>query len=266
MKTDLHIHSTFSIDSKATLEAIIKAAEKQEVDIIAITDHADFAIGDSCVEPDSYLTALNELQQLNPQIKILRGIELGLQFEHTRQCQDFMANQNFDFVIGSMHRALALDFHNGEYFSGRSIKESWQIYFEETLKAMHSFSDFDIFGHADIIRRYAQTRNSTIPEELMMLLDKVLCWLVDNGKGLELNSSGLRYGLDSMHPTVHILKRFRDLGGEIVTIGSDSHTDATIGHSFSEACGILSDCGFRYLAWFENRVPKFAGLEKNNYA
>ena len=261
IKTDCHNHSNYSQDCRETPEQLVEAALTRGIDVMAITDHADFAQGDSIFDPDVYLTHLHALSGKINGMTLLCGVELGIQAEHAELCRRFVAGRSFDFVIASMHRARELDFYYGEFYKQHSnIEECWKIYLEESLRAIQAFSDFDVFGHIDIIRRYSLTRGTLIPGTLQPQLDALLSWLIEHDKGIEINTSGIRYGLDSFHPHISILRRFRELGGQIVTIGSDSHGSATIGQDFTGAVELLRSCGFQRLAWFKNRQPHFADL------
>ncbi len=261
IKTDFHCHSSYSQDCRETPEQLLAAAEKLSIDILAITDHADFASGDSIFDPDSYLDHLRALAKNSRNIKLICGVELGIQAEHADLCRKFVAGRDFDFVIASMHRARELDFYYGEFYKHHAnISECWQIYLEESLKAVQTCPDFDIFGHIDIIRRYSLTRGTMIPEELQPQLDALLVWLIEHEKGIEINTSGIRYGLDSFHPHAALLRRYRQLGGSIVTIGSDSHSTATIGENFAAAVDLLKTSGFSQLAWYEKRQVHFADV------
>lgn len=262
IKTDFHCHSNYSQDCRETPEQLLSAAEQKQIDILTITDHADFVPGDSIFDPATYLTNLRQLASTNTKVRLMAGVELGIQAAHAERCRSFIAGHNFDFIIASMHRALELDFYYGEFYEQhKNVHECWQIYLEESLKAVKAFSDFDIFGHLDIIRRYNLTRGTLIPDELQPALDELLIWLIEHHKGIEINTSGKRYGLESFHPHPVILKRYRQLGGEIVTIGSDSHGSANLGEGFNEAVELLKACGFKRLAWFSQRELHFADLE-----
>ena len=237
------------------------AAATQQIDVLAITDHADFAAGDSCFDPKTYLEHLHRVKATCKQLQLICGVELGIQAEHAELCRKFMRGHDFDFVIGSMHRACELDFYCGEFYQKHTnIDDCWQVYLQEALRAVKAYNDFDVFGHLDIIRRYNITKHTLIPEKLLPLLDELLLWLINNGKGIEINTSGLRYGLDSVHPNTALLKRYRQLGGTIVTIGSDSHASTTIGQNFALAVELLKTTGFTKLTWFEKRQPHFADL------
>jgi len=254
IKTDCHNHSNYSQDCRETPEQLVEAALTRGIDVMAITDHADFAEGDSIFDPDAYLAHLHALSGKINGMTLLCGVELGIQAEHAELCHRFVAGRSFDFVIASMHRARELDFYYGEFYKQHSnIEECWKIYLEESLRAVRAFSDFDVFGHIDIIRRYSLTRGTLIPETLQPQLDALLSWLIEHDKGIEINTSGIRYGLDSFHPHVSILRRFRQLGGRIVSIGSDSHGSASIGAGFFEAIEMLRSEGFTSFATFHRR-------------
>lgn len=260
MKTDLHIHSNYSSDGKATPEEILAQASARGINVLAITDHADFAIGDSCFVQEPYLAHLRALSNQQSDLTLLCGVELGIQAEHADRCASFISGHAFDFVIGSMHRARELDFYNGEFFKDLSVDQCWEIYLTETIRAVKVCCNFDVLGHLNIISRYNITRNTNPAPSLAPLLEELFKWLINNGKGIEINTSGLRYGLDSVHPTQELLERFRELGGEIVTIGSDSHNTSTIGQDFTLAVDMLKSCGFKHHAWFKNRRAQFADL------
>lgn len=258
MITDLHCHTNFSIDCPVSPDLMLKAAENKGIDILTFTDHADFAQGDSCVDPDKYISEIRQLCEKSRQVKLLCGIETGLQFEHREKFAQFMKNREFDFVIGSMHRAGELDFFNGEFYAGRTAEDCWKIYLEETLKAINSCSDFDVLGHFDIIARYDHLKGKMFPEKLLPELDRVLVWLIKNGKGLEINTSGIFYQLNRCHPEQLILKRYKDLGGKILTIGSDAHREESVGRNLKEGYEAASIVGFTQVAWFEKRKIHFA--------
>lgn len=258
--TDLHCHTSFSSDCQVSPEEMLRSAENKSINILAITDHADFAKGDSCVEAEAYIKKLRKLAASSNSVKLLCGIETGIQFEHREKFNQFMKNRDFDFVIGSMHRARELDFFNGEFYFERSAEDCWKTYLEETWKAITSCSNFDVLGHFDIITRYDHLKGQGFPRKFMPLLDKIFSWLIDNDKGIEVNTSGLYYQLDRCHPETVIIERFHDLGGKIVTLGSDAHLAESVGRSMDEGIKTLKNAGFDKLAWFEKRKVQFAEL------
>ena len=240
---------------------MLLAAEERNIDMLAITDHADFVPGDSIFDPDAYLKELHSLADRHKRVKLACGVELGIQAERADLCRAFTAGRNFDFVIGSMHRAAELDFYYGEFYKYHTdVEDCWRIYLEEAIRAVKAVQDFDVLGHIDIIRRYGLTRATTLPDRLMPLLDELFVWLIEQNKGIEINTSAIRYGLETFHPYPELLQRYRQLGGEIVTIGSDSHSSSTLGENFSQAVELLKYCGFKRLTWYKNRQPHFADV------
>ena len=89
------------------------------------------------------------------------------------------------------------------------------------------------------------------------IVDSILSYLIENEKGIEVNTAGLVKGLSNPNPCRDIIKRYRELGGDIITIGSDSHTPDTLGAHFDKAAEILTDCGFKYYCVFANRIAEY---------
>ena len=89
------------------------------------------------------------------------------------------------------------------------------------------------------------------------ILDKILETLIDKEKGIEINTGGLAKGLKEANPCMGILKRYRELGGEIITVGSDAHDTLRIADRFDRAAEMLLECGFKYYTVFEKRMPEF---------
>ena len=133
---------------------------------------------------------------------------------------------------------------------------------DETLTDISCCPDFDALGHLDYSVRYGTHREEEYSYQAFSdQIDEILRFLIEHGKGLELNTAGLKYGLPFAHPHPDILKRYRELGGEIVTIGSDAHREEHIAYGFDKVSGILEDCGFRYYAEFKNREPVFRRIK-----
>ena len=119
----------------------------------------------------------------------------------------------------------------------------------------------DVLGHLDYIVRFAKHPQDTYrPAEYGDLLDMILKYLIEHGKGLEVNTAGFKYGLSFAHPHPDILKRYRELGGEIITIGSDGHRPEHLAYDFHKVCEVLVSCGFKYYTEFRQRSPIFCAL------
>lgn len=269
LKADFHLHSCFSGDSDAPMEEIIKKAISLGLTHICFTEHYDpdfvYPAGESGtfeLNTDSYLYDLLRFREkYYGQIQIMFGVELGLQ-PHLRDALEFYTeNHDFDFIIGSSHICNRKDPYYPEFFEGRSEDEAHQEYFESILECVKETPYFDVYGHLDYVVRYGPTKNQNYTyQKHADIIDRILRAIVESGKGIELNTSGFRSGLGQPNPCVDILKRYKELGGEIITVGSDTHKPEHVGADFDKACTILKDCGFQYYTLFEKRAPEFIKL------
>ncbi len=250
---DQHNHTRFSSDGTAQPETMLEAAAAIGIRYLAITDHADFAPSDPCIDPASYLPALERCRDNVWGIRLGIGVELGIQVCHAPQVAAFLRGRDFDFVIASMHRACGLDIADGSFHRGRSIEEAWSDFLDDTLASMNACPDFDTLGHFDILSRYDATRGTTPSAAHADKLDAVLNWLIAHGKCLELNTSARRYEVGRMHPSEEILKRYVELGGRRVTIGSDAHRPNSVGTGVFEMLRLLRDCGIEAVPFFLQR-------------
>lgn len=262
---DYHTHTHFSSDSKTPPESQIQSALKKGLSCLCFTDHEDM---DYC-DPDefqldipSYTSYMENLQKTyEKQIDIRIGIEIGLQPHLFKKLPDFVSTYPFDFIIGSSHMVQHMDPYFPKFWEGRSEKESILAYYEDTLKNIQQFDCFDVYGHIDYIIRYHPDK--TKPYHYMDyidILDEILKTLIQKGKGIECNTAGFKHGLGQPNPEVSLLTRYKELGGEILTIGSDAHTPEFIAYEFQKIPTLLKDCGFRYYTIFHNRKPQFLPL------
>lgn len=260
MFIDYHIHSTFSLDSKMTLQQICAQSLLVGLDEIAVTDHYDFDCDFvSTFDHQQYFAALTQLQaQYAGKLRIKKGMELGLQPHQLAECAA-MVSDDFDFVIASVHSAQKKDLFGGEFFQGYTQWESYRAYLQEVLCCIREFARFSVVGHLDLVRRYGNFAH--IPDlmedaDCADLFREILMILIEKGKGIEVNTSGYYIGSgDHPLPTRSVLRLYRELGGEIITTGSDSHTPAQLGYRFPETYAMLRDLGFRYVTTFEKMKP-----------
>ena len=202
-----------------------------------------------------------ELQEeYRDQIDIRIGAEIGMQPYLAEYYQDFMAQHPFDFVIGSVHSVLehdvALDF-----FQKHSDPEGYKIYFEEMLQDVQKIKSYDVLGHLDYIVRYSNQGSKGFDlNDYMDIIEEILKQVIAHGKGIEMNMSGLKYGLGAPHPQPEIIKRYRELGGEIITVGADGHIPEHIAYDYHLADDILKSCGFKYYTEFKGRKPLFVKI------
>ena len=187
--------------------------------------------------------------------EILIGVEIGYQKEYLDEINDFVKSFPFDFVIASIHFADGLDFYNGDFFIGKTQSEAYQRYFEILEDMVDSFDNFDVVGNFDYITRYGNYQDKRYDfysyEEI---IDRILNKLIIKGKGIEINTSGMRNDLKIFHPKKEIIQLYKSLGGEIVTLGSDAHRAEDYAANFTEATQVLIDSGVESICEFIKRT------------
>ncbi len=260
---DFHTHSHFSTDSTFPMHMLACKAKNIGLKGICFTDHVDLDYASSEISFDfSYNDYMNELHSirysLSEDFEVFSGIELGMQPHNLSENNNVLRDKNFDFVIGSIHCVNRKDMYDGSFLEGITINEGIMHYFRDMIYCIDNFSDFDVLGHMDVIRRYIGNNESCFSYALYKgFIHNVLYKLVNSYKGLEINTAAVRYGLSTFHPLPEILKLYRFLGGEIVTIGSDSHSPDTIGFGHKAALELLSGLGFKYYTIYKERKPIF---------
>lgn len=265
MKADFHTHTNFSTDAarNSAPEVMIQSAIQHGLETICITDHMDPGfddIGEEFVfDTEAYFQTLLPLQEkYRDQIEVLIGVEFGLQPHLGEKAKEYVNKYPFDYVIGSTHVLHGLDPYIRDNFKDHTDKQLYREMFEETLINIQNVKDFDSMGHLDYIVRYGLEREKSYSyEENSDVIDAILKCLIQNGKGLELNTAGLKYGLPFAHPYPAILKRYRELGGEIITVGSDGHKPEHLAYDFHVVNDLLLGCGFKYYTEFRKRKPIF---------
>lgn len=266
MKADFHLHSSFSTDSKTPMEEMVKRGIGLGLKTMCFTEHMDFDFPmnelDFQLDTKSYQTELFGLKEKYcSQIELLFGVELGLQTHLSERLKEYTAAYPFDFVIGSSHVVDGMDPYFPEFFHGRKEEEAYRAYFQSIIDNVKAYSGMDIYGHIDYIVRYGPTKNKNYSyEQYRDILDQILEILIDKGVGIELNTAGFKYQLGQPHPHPKLIKRYRELGGEIITIGSDAHSAEHIAYKFQRAKEILENFGFHYYAEYRNRRPEFVKL------
>lgn len=262
---DYHIHTNFSIDSEAPMEEMIKSAINRGMKEIAITDHADFDTKYYPV-PDytEYIPYFNNLKEkYKDKIQMQLGVEIGLENKWADRINEFANKFDFDFIIGSSHATTTLDlyFDQKEYFKDKTKKEAYTTYFEEILKNIEACPRFNVYGHIDFISRYGMYDDNSLKyEDYSDLIDACLKSLIEKGKGIEVNTSGFRYGINGTYPSLTILKRYKELGGEIITAGSDSHKPEDTADHIDYAYNLIKEAGFKYVSVFRKQKPEFVAI------
>lgn len=263
---DHHMHTNFSPDAdpKATMELYIKSAKEKGIEGVMFTDHVDFdfpmPIFFEMIDYDLYQKEIARVR-IEENFNVYMGVEIGYQPHLNERMTNFLKSYPFDFVICSIHLGDGLDFYNGDFFKGKTQAEAYRRYYEIVLHAVKSYDDYDVFGHLDYIIRYGGYENRTYQlKDYAEILDEILMTIIKKGKGLEINTSGIRYGLGVLHPGIDLLKRYKELGGKIITFGSDTHKIKDYYDGFEEAKKMLLEAGFEYVTVFKNRKPEFVKI------
>jgi histidinol-phosphatase (PHP family) len=260
---DCHVHSSFSGDSEMQGNIAIETAMDLRLYGIAFTDHLDYDYPDYddvfMIDFDKYSEFIDKLKEdYSKKIKICKGIEIGIQPHVLDESLEVVEKYDFDIVILSTHVVDKLDLHNGDFCKGKTRKEAYGRYLEAVLEGILNFKNFDVLGHIDLIRRYGRYDVNTLKyHEFSDYIDAILNKLISLGRGLEVNTSGYRYNLGSPMPDFDIIKRYKELGGEIICASSDAHTPDYIAYKFSYIKELIEKAGFKYISYFENRKPVF---------
>lgn len=267
MRADVHMHSTFSHDSDTSPEGMVQGAIAKGLEMICFTDHFD---KDNCAwgpedifDPEEYFRVMEPLREkYKDQIDMRIGVEIGMQPYLEPFFKEFVNQYPFDFVIGSVHAVRRSDIAFGEIFKCHTDEEVYRMTLEETLEDVQKYEDFDVLGHIDYMTRYGQEREKQYSyRKYADIIDEILRVVIQKGRGIELNTAGLKYGLPYAHPHPDVLKRYRELGGEIITVGADGHKPEHIAYDFNKVEEILDSCGFKYYTEFLKRKPTFRKIK-----
>ncbi len=267
MLWDTHMHTRFSGDCAAEPRDMADAATQKGVAGICFTDHMDIDYPSELPEryyfdADEYFQEMEGMREhYRGRLPILIGMEIGLQ-PHLRERLPAIASRHpYDFIIGSSHLVHHMDPYYPEYFQGKTEDEAYLEYFEYILENLKVFDFFDVYGHIDYIVRYGPNKNKFYSyRKFADVIDEILRTLIRKGKGIEINTGGFKYGLGHPNPTEEILARYRELGGEIITVGADAHKPEHVAYEFGKVPDILRAAGFRYYTVFRGRKPEFLPL------
>ncbi len=265
---DYHMHTNFSSDSHAAMEDMIEKAISFGLKEIAITDHLDCQYPDKefpfLLDYHAYSEKIAQMQKKYAEKIIIRkGVEFGLQAHVKKETDTFYENGTFDFVIGSTHCVKGLELHGNSFYEGKTQHDAYLEYFEDLYHNIQIYDCFDVYGHIDYVNRYGNYDNRNLNYmEFQEIIDEILKLLIQKGKGIEINTSGIKYGLGYVHPKIEILKRYKQLGGEIITVGSDAHAPDRVCANFKEAYELLHAVGVKAITVFEKQQPRFISISK----
>lgn len=262
---DYHSHTFYSDDSSSPMSDMVESACVKGLKELAITDHYDPDYPDKQypfdLELDRYNKELRQFEVLyKDRIKIVKGIEIGIQHGSTlEKCSQAAKAFNYDFILGSFHCAHGHELYGNAYFENRTLEDAYLSFYTYMYDCLKVYKDYDVLAHFNIIDRYA----SYVPKPslYMDIVEALLKLIIDDGKGIEINTSSFRYGMgERTTPAKEILQLYKDLGGTIITAGSDAHKPEDIGYKLDYAYYMMKSAGFRYFTTFNQRIPSFIAL------
>ncbi|MGP1367067.1 MAG: histidinol-phosphatase HisJ family protein [Schwartzia sp. (in: firmicutes)] len=251
---DSHVHTQFSADSRMTAEAALRAAKQQGIGLV-FTEHVDFSYPGEMkfwFSPEAYWAAYAPLRGDN----LLLGAEVGLVLGEEDMAAAFLARAPFDEVIGSVHLLYGKDLYEADTYAGRTKSELYRDYLSLMARLVRAHPYIDTLGHIDYIVRYAPYDDPALRyEEYTAEIDAVLVALVETDTALELNTRRLGDAL-AAETLLPIYRRYGEVGGQYVTIGSDAHEPDAIGSHFTTAQQIAKTCGLTPVTFRARRPVK----------
>ncbi len=283
MLADYHVHTDYSDDSTYPMEDVVTDAIEKGLDEICFTDHVDYGVKRDWDDPlgvvyraggpgeperiafanvdyPRYVAQISELQaRYGNRIRIKLGLEFGMQVHTIPQYEKLFSSYPFDFIILSIHEVGDKELWTQDFQRGLTQQEYNERYYEAMLELVRTYHDYSVLGHLDLITRYDLA--GVYPfKKVRPIIEEILRAVIADGKGIEVNTSSHRYGLSDSTPSEDILRLYHELGGEVITIGSDSHAPEHLGAYLAEAQDQLRSLGYRYTCTFEGMKPTFVSL------
>lgn len=280
MYCDYHLHSEFSDDSFELMEKQIERGIALGLNEMCFTDHVDYGIKKDWEEGDivwrtyeneppmplanvdypRYFEKLQKMKEIyGNKITIKNGLEFGIQSITIAPFEKLFARyqDQLDFILLSMHQVTDLEFWTQDFQRGKSQKEYNEEYYREIFKVQQVFKNYSVLAHLDLLVRY--DLSGPYPFELVEeMIAEILKLAIKDNKGIELNTSSWHYRLRDTQPSRQILKLYKDLGGKIITVGSDAHTASYLADHIRDAYKILKEeIGFEEICTFDHRKPVF---------
>lgn len=256
---DMHTHTINSPDGNHTADFMAQTAYKNGIKHLAFTDHCECDYFDTENYPErvkqSYADISAAKMQFDGKIEISRGIELAQPHYVPELAEEIINAHNYDVIIGSLHNLRNMqDFYYMKSFDGYDVEELMSTYFDE-IAGMLEWGDFDVLAHITYPFRYIYNLCGYIEDinKYSEKIDTILKLCAEKDKALEINMGGLKYPINKPSPDVDTIKRYKELGGKLISVGSDSHYAERIGFGINRAYQIARDAGFKSVAIFKER-------------
>ena len=275
IRYDTHMHSSFSTDSDASMESMVAGAQKAGLEGICFTEHMDLDYPRQyfpsdpnafAADPEEVFREIRRLRGLaghddagvmnNSRISIGFGLEFGMQPHLADRFHDIAQSCHLDYIVASQHLVASMDPYYPEAWEGFTPDELISRYYQEMLSNIKAMKEWDSLAHMDYIIRYTPNQSGHVYDSYERhsdVIDEILRYVISSGKCLEVNTAGYKYGLGQPNPSPAILKRYRQLGGERITVGADAHAPEHIAGGFIQAEKLLLSLGFRTYSVFKQR-------------
>jgi len=264
---DLHIHSTCSADGGASIADYARRAQELGLVEAGLCEHVDFDPRDRShdyLDLARYDREMAAARVRAPEVRLRQGVEITYQANLEAEIRAWLAGRDWDFVITSVH---LVDYADGwamvsepsameAYFGEHNQSQAYLPYFEELLRAARSGLG-DVLGHFDLVKRYGVAHYGRFePASFAEEIRAVLRAAIEAGVGLEINTSGLRQAPGEPYPGLTVLRWYREMGGEILTVGSDAHRVEHLAAGMDQALALARAAGFTAVTTFEARAPR----------
>ncbi len=281
--SDCHVHSAFSHDGRESFDALAAAAAQKGLGWLCVSDHADdcvFADFDPdsmgqlsaqvghVMEPYSSKTELYDAflaarQRAEGKVGLLLGVEIGGVNHDPKKAAEIASLWPFDYILGSIHNLKGRDdFYILDYGDGSGFDALARDYLDECIQSVE-LGGFDALAHLGYFLRYMARAGLDVSRGFMPyeeLLRVLFDLMRHRGIALELNTSGTFYGFGDFIPSKEVFRLYRSVGGELVTLGSDSHSAAGVGSGIADGMQMLASLGFKYYTVYRNRKPMMLPL------
>lgn len=256
MNADYHIHSDHSPDSITPMEVYCEKALSLGLDEICFTEHLDYDVDYDYPSGirftyERYLSAIKTLRlEYQGQLTIKAGIEFGVQLHTIDQFRKDYENIPLDFILMSSHEINNQEFWRQKFQAGKTQVAYNRAYYQNLLDMVKAYDGYSVLAHMDVIKRYDQ--NGVLDDEVNIdLIEEILKVVIEKGKGLEVNTSCVRYEMPDLTPSKKILSLYKKLGGTILTLGSDAHQVGQLGDHMEDIRCQLIELGFTHFHTFD---------------
>lgn len=258
MKIDTHLHTDFSSDSLIKMPELIEKAIANNYEYICITEHFDLVPDElfhyGLLPLNKYFKQIEHYRIQYPQINLGFGLEIG-EPHITKELRDkLLAFIEVDYLIGSLH--LLKSKKNLSTPIDFPLQEDIIMQYYEEIIEMVEMGGFDTLGHLGIFKREINDSSDLDLSFIDKYLDKIFSLMIKNNICLEVNYSGYRSRLNAPLPDYSELAKYKALGGELITIGSDSHRIDFFNKFYDQTLDNLSGLGFKHLYYKLNNSWK----------